>query len=854
MLDFIDHTVPEYLDICIKDEDLSVVNGRYQHLPRCGNASDSLFKQIEGSHYDASKPLFLFLDPTRTGDPDKDSFVFSRNVERIDYHEQRLIIAHIVADWRPWKRPDRKPAKPMLIVTDSLKTTSQCSLTAMDARLQMGRLKAVDTVVGQTDCAQSVQLLRAVHANRLSSNHGDLTSTTAQSQFLSQHQWVLEAMGRCLPSEGWRPILSTSRQCERCAPARPQVRWAIQSGGDVSPYEDVPSAARYEEAMKKRPTPVTLAVESTSEDGFEVSLGINMVTLAHRAGSRLPSEASDVGFSWRLLHRADCTPFVFKKFNLTSNEDIAGFDGDAELSIDLFHQQQQSLAWMIQQEHGVRFALEESEEFLSETGWLAQVQARGSVAVRGGICADHPGFGKTITSLALIQTQSKMRREVLADLETRAPEGLYSTAATLIVCPASLVQQWVDEISDKTGSLTGVIAIQTPVQLAKHTIQKFREARIIVVNRDVLTHEAYIDRLASFAAVPGPVATKGRALVEWRAHAVCQIPEHLAVLERDGLANFRNHIKSKYHENMTSEEFQAAVPSRRHRGQGYVDNKKKKLSATQITQQAAPTSIDTSTINHPLLEMFFFNRLIVDEFHDYAPKVYAATSALKADKRWGLSGTPAIEDFYQVAQMAQLLGLDLPIGSMDAAVMKNSSRQALQKDMSSFEQFDSMWRQLPSPTKYRSIHALHQRFLTTFARQNIGNFGKIEYRDHLVPVELDVEHRLLYTELSQHLNTLQMRIKATGKSKATDRNKRLNEAVSTSITAEEALSKAAAFVDQTSEDNFSILDDLMESCSKHIATLRNEIQTVAYQARNKETERYQKWKTQMLDEGGLPDS
>ena len=252
--------------------------------------------------------------------------------------------------------------------------------------------------------------------------------------------------------------------------------------------------------------------------------------------------------------------------------------------------------------------------------------------------------------------------------------------------------------------------------------------------------------------------------------------------------------------------------------------------------------------------MFFFNRLIVDEFHDYAPKVYAATSALKADKRWGLSGTPAIEDFYQVAQMAQLLGLDLPIGSMDAAVMKNSSRQALQKDMSSFEQFDSMWRQLPSPTKYRSIHALHQRFLTTFARQNIGNFGKIEYRDHLVPVELDVEHRLLYTELSQHLNTLQMRIKATGKSKATDRNKRLNEAVSTSITAEEALSKAAAFVDQTSEDNFSILDDLMESCSKHIATLRNEIQTVAYQARNKETERYQKWKTQMLDEGGLPDS
>ncbi|PIA95671.1 hypothetical protein CB0940_10123 [Cercospora beticola] len=834
MLDFAGHTVPEYLEIRVQDDSLSVIEG--------------------SDNYNPQEPLFLFLDPTRTGNTDQDSFVFARNIEHIDYHEQRLIVARIAATWRPWSRPDRKRSAPTLVVRDSFEVKPQCHLSATGSSLEIFRLKNPETSIGHADCTQAVQLLRAIQANS-SISDTDLASAAARSQFLSQHQWVLEAMGRCFPSDSWRPIFASTRQCERCAPSRPKVRWAMQSGGEVSPYEDVPSAAEYEQAMKTRPDPVMLAVTYNGETGFKLSLSVNMMTLAHRAAARLPVDAENVQLSWRLIHRPDCTPFVFKKFHLSSNEDTTAFDGNAELSIDLFHQQQQSLAWMIRQEHGIPFAVEESEEFRSETGWLAQVQARGDVTVRGGICADHPGFGKTITSLALIQSQSKMRKETIADLETRAPKGLKTTAATLIVYPASLVQQWVDEIRDKIGSLTGVIAIPAAAQLARYTIQKFQEAKIIVVNRDVLTHEAYIDRIASFAAVPGPVATKGRALTEWRAHALRQIPEHLAILARGGLSRLRTHIKCRYDENVSSDEFQAAVPSRRHRGQDYVDNKKKKLTATQVTQQAAPRTIDVSSVDQPLFEMFFFNRLIVDEFHDYTPKVYAATSALKADKRWGLSGTPAIEDFYQVAQMAQLLGLDLPMGSMDAAVMKNSSRQALQKDMSSFEQFDSMWRQLPSSTKYRSIHALHQRFLATFARQNIGDFGKMEYGDHLVPVELDVEHRLLYTELSQHLNTLQMRIKATGKSKATDRNRRLNEAVSTSITAEEALSKAAAFVDQTSEPgDCSILDDLMDSCSRHIATLRDEIQTVAHHARDKEAERYQKWYTQMLDEGGLPDS
>ncbi|KAM3413686.1 hypothetical protein BST61_g10379 [Cercospora zeina] len=856
LLDFAGHTVPEFLDIYVEDSDhdLSMLNGKYQYLPRCGTASDGLFKRTEGT----LEPLFLFLDPSRIGDPNLDCFGFSHNVDRIDYHEQRITIAHIAAPWRPWDQPGTECVKPTLCISDSFKVRPQCHLTATATSLEILRLQAVDTALGQSDCTRTVQLLRA--SGSLSSGIPvNLTSAAAQSQFFSRQHWILEAMGRCFPSEEWRPILTSLRRCKGCAPSRPGLRWAIQkvkSKEEVFPYEDVPSAAAYEQAMKARPAPIALTATSSGENSIEINLGINVATLAHRAGARLP-DAATLQFSWRLMTRANSAPFVFKRFHLTSNEDSQQFEGKTGLSVELFHQQQQSLAWMIRQEQGICFELEDTEEeFLPETGWLAQARASGTVVVRGGICADHPGFGKTILSLALISAQWTSAGQTVGELESRKPEGLHAIAATLIVCPGSLVQQWVDEINDKTGSLSGVISIMGPAQLGRYTIANFQAARIIVVNRDMLGHPAYTDRLSSFAGMPGPITTAGRPFTEWRAYATQQIPEHLGVLSRGGLSELRSNIKSKYTANMSSDHFRTAIPSRRHRGQAYVENKnKKKLTAAQQTKTAAPSVIDTSTIDQPLLEMFYFNRIIVDEFHDYGPKIYAATAALKADKRWGLSGTPAIEDFYQVSQMAKLLQVDLPIGSMDPAVMKNSSRQAIQKEMSNFEQFDIMRRKLPSASKHRSIHALHQRFLSAFARQNIGDFSEMPYREHLVPVTLDLEQQLLYTELSQHLNSLQMRIKRSGKSKPTDRTKRLHEAVSSSTSAEEALSKAAAFVDQTrpSMKHVPILDDLIHSCNANIEGLRREIKKTGLEASVNEAEKFIEWTVQMLHHEGLED-
>ena len=67
-----------------------------------------------------------------------------------------------------------------------------------------------------------------------------------------------------------------------------------------------------------------------------------------------------------------------------------------------------------------------------------------SAELRGGICADVPGAGKTAAAIRL----------VLEDLEAARrdrPRGGYATAATLVIVPLNLTSQWLGEIDRQRG-------------------------------------------------------------------------------------------------------------------------------------------------------------------------------------------------------------------------------------------------------------------------------------------------------------------------------------------------------------------------------------------------------------------
>jgi hypothetical protein len=82
------------------DKDIS---GRYRLLDKCGTANNALHQRIEDEATEAGhdgRPLYLFLDPTRTGDLASDSFVFSRDKRRLEYLDSREIIAKLSPSWR----------------------------------------------------------------------------------------------------------------------------------------------------------------------------------------------------------------------------------------------------------------------------------------------------------------------------------------------------------------------------------------------------------------------------------------------------------------------------------------------------------------------------------------------------------------------------------------------------------------------------------------------------------------------------------------------------------------------------------------------------------------------------------
>ncbi|KAK4540354.1 hypothetical protein LTR36_009311 [Oleoguttula mirabilis] len=802
------HAQPDRLLVEITSQGLtaaeSSIGGTYRYLPKCGKACDSLYQKVTDAPDE--RPLYLFLDPTRTGQPEKDSFVFSHNKSLLEYDEVRLIVARVKAPWRPWStQPQNTKIAPAEISFDDVWQAAPFTIalqacdTAIDVR-SAARLPALDSSM---DCNSALLLAscRADFCRPESMQFDDAANLVNNTQFLQDNAWVFEAMRRRLSDEAWHTIAheELTKHCDNCAPQKPHLRWRLADDQTtVAPYEDPVSAAAYERAVKSRPSPLVVRFAAQSDGQYAVDFGVSITSLAHRAVARLPSGVRDVDVSWKLSTQHTTPLSSFSAFKLHATKGIEPHNTNLGMSVSLFPKQRLSLAWMRSQETGMgtKFVIEEAAEAtLPVHNWRVEVRASVPVYVRGGVCADHPGFGKTITSLALIQAQllESTPAQIKLDLTERqggAQSDLIASTATLIICPGTLMQQWKDEIDDKLGHPKGVLTVNSASQLSRYTLADFENATIILFNRSILTSESYAERLAAFAGIPGPATSSGRSFAQWLTFAKSRVSAHLRVLKASGVSALRAHVRSEYQQVVRSADFKSNVPSRRLRGKNYVAGKSKK--AQTESSKAAAASIDVSDVDKPLLEMFYFNRMIIDEFHLQAPKEYAAITAIQADKRWALSATPELADFYDIAKMAGLLGVPLRIGSDARGIMKAKNAKDLRKDMTDFERFDAM-REILSSSMHARIHEIDQLFLDTFVRRNIMDFAELKYEDTLVPVVLDLDHRAMYTELSQHLNSSDMKIKKGRRSQATDRQERLHAGIATSATAEEALSKTAAF-------------------------------------------------------------
>ncbi|KIJ65553.1 hypothetical protein HYDPIDRAFT_27554 [Hydnomerulius pinastri MD-312] len=216
---------------------------------------------------------------------------------------------------------------------------------------------------------------------------------------------------------------------------------------------------------------------------------------------------------------------------------------------------------------------------------------------------------------------------------------------------------------------------------------------------------------------------------------------------------------------------------------------------------------DWTQMRSPPLEVFHFARVVVDEYTYLSGKVHSMVTKLTADRRWVLSGTPPIHDFGAVKTIAAHLNLHLGIdddGEGQSAMIKKRIRE--QTKVEAFHSF----REVHTQEWHAHRYSLGQVFLDTFVRQNIAEIDEISCSYEVQKVILPAAERAIYLELEHHLRALDMTIKRTKKTES-DREKRLNNALGDSKTAEEALLKRCSHFDLDTSEG-SDKENAMKAC------------------------------------------
>ncbi|KAA8650448.1 putative SNF2 family helicase [Aspergillus tanneri] len=883
--------------VCANREILSKPIARMTPIPGCLlQASAYLHKREADKH---GPVVYLFLDPSKLGEPRNDSFVFSLEHRRNPGYAPRLTIAEVSHKWRSGTvQSEPRYVNVYYRKWIGIQTATLRPYVPKDP-ITCYNLEPGSTVsITHADChnANITLLSFAAPADTFGSiqNKGpwEVSDPLDSQSWLRDYSWLLQKACKISGFEDWNIVVEGQAlkvvgcsACTTCVPPKPRLLWGRDGRGWLKAYEDPHDAALYERQYKARPPPF-LIFRRIDEHGFgSLRITLNIQSLLHQAYSKLigPSTTGNVSFHWRLIPNAyDSRNLVFPKFDLDSNRSDSQSSQPPSFLLKLRPEQLRSLSWMIVQESDdiEPFVEEETEEaLLSQLMWRAEAKVSVQKCVRGGVLADDVGYGKTAIVLGLIDAQFE-RGNASAPEPTR---GFIPTKSTLIVVPHIMLPQWQSEITKFLGSKYKVLVFSTAMAFTKKTIRDIRNSDIILVSWNIFNNAGYYQKLQRLTGMPRVPTKPGRNFDDWFSEAQASLKEQVEILVNQGPDAFLESLRAKRQKVKDEQANYTYVPSKRLRGKRYAEAKMHEEPSTEtglpyadissadeksdssdwedpdtlrskvsrllklqpmksfaqgsvgvnseeeateyedsvnsnakckgtkrqpgrliVGKRKAKTWDDRKEFNisrdeknqdweivkTPLLHMFSFDRLVIDEFTYANTERLGPLLVLQARSKWVLSGTPPLNDFADVKSIAPFLGIHLGVDDDDLH-SQNKRLKALWKHRSDAEAFQA-FRAPRSEAWHRHRHELAQIFLSRFARRNIADIDEIPFTEHIILVSQSPAERAIYLELYKQLMTYNRQMRRGRRKFSSDQVERLDEIIGSSRTPEEALLKRCA--------------------------------------------------------------
>ena len=317
--------------------------------------------------------------------------------------------------------------------------------------------------------------------------------------------------------------------------------------------------------------------------------------------------------------------------------------------------------------------------------FVLDLRIRAVYPVQGGILADKIGYGKTATTIALID---RTLREPLPPVPPLDRGHFIPAKGTLIIVPSNLFEQWLNEISKfvwdgrplRQHMTTGWSGKDCPIKIfAMHNVSPLGKAKASeVADADVV--------ICSYRLLYSQIYLKRR-------QEICN---------HNTLGTLRTRVSGLMHG-----------------------------TRSMVSGRNSTTAVNNwKDLEFPVLEMFYWKRIVFDEFHElesFESTQQNSLQFLRGHFRWGLTGTPPVDNNAGVIFMSSLFRIDLP----GYLTEEHEARKASGLDLGPWE-------------SDRLLTEFAARFLDDYVRQNTAELPHIRLEEHVVQITHTAAERALY--------------------------------------------------------------------------------------------------------------